>query len=388
MASSTPQGLLLALGIISTPADRTTRDNIRRTWLRDRAFRDGRAAGRFVFGSSTCAHTAADDEQRVHGDVAFVNASDCAPWHAGHKVHAWYQHALRHFTAQFYAKAEDDSLVSVGRLLRDLSMLSRAQPSVHLYGLNLQWIAHCRQRLAGERWSKSLSAKSCAQGCWLGRLGGSGKSIQRPPRCERGFDGAAVTAGSDACPMLPYAPFAPGPLEVRSARLASVVAGCRYADQYFASLVARGALIADECASTDGSQGHAIGECAAETMGALIVADGDARRQAYASSGTFAMLQRANASGAAAIAAARTGTNRRGVSSALELTTILPIKPDRTADTWTSLWSLLEPLAPVASTSHSQESTGASTLAIARVAWDGKHKPGVRRRPSVTTLAP
>ena len=230
-------------------------------------------------------------EASQHGDIAFVNASDCSPWHAGHKIHAWYRWALRSLPARWYGKARGDSIVSIEPLLMELSMLP---DTVHLFGVNLQWIAHCRQQATTLTWSKPLAAQTCAQGCWLGRVASSLKrATRRPPRCEKAFDGRPVTPGSTLCHMLPYAPFAPGPLEVRSSQLAQLVASCSYADAYFHSLVTRGALINDECASTDGSQGHAIGECAAEAWGHLVVADGDMWRQSYANSGLFAHLRRA-----------------------------------------------------------------------------------------------
>ena len=195
----------LALGIVAVPADRSTRDNIRATWLRDDAFADGRASARFVIGSAACALSALAKEQSLHGDIAFVNASDCSPWHAGHKVHAWFQYALRRLPAHWYGKAEDDSMLSVAPLLRDLAMLRRARPAVHLYGISLQWIAHCRQHhsshhTTGPPMARSWAARTCAQGCWLGRLQ---DSHRRPPRCERAFDAAPVVPGSSDCPILP-----------------------------------------------------------------------------------------------------------------------------------------------------------------------------------------
>ena len=99
---------------------------------------------------------------------------------------------------------------------------------------------------------------------------------------------------------------------MRSASLARLVAGCAYADDYFGTLVRRGAAINDECASTDGSQGHAIGECAADALGHLVVADADGRRQAYANGHTFAMLRRvANASAGRSARRARADRRRR-----------------------------------------------------------------------------
>ena len=71
----------LALGIISSPADRTARANIRASWLLAPAFADGRATARFVLGDVPCARAAAKGEKALHGDIAFVNASDCSQWH-------------------------------------------------------------------------------------------------------------------------------------------------------------------------------------------------------------------------------------------------------------------------------------------------------------------
>ena len=335
-------GRQLSLGIVAVPADTTTRDNIRRTWLRAKAFSDGRAAARFVVGSDACTRHV-QREASQHGDIAFVNASDCSPWHAGHKIHAWYRWALRSLPARWYGKAEDDSIVSIEPLLMELSMLPN---TVHLFGVNLQWIAHCRQQPTTSTWSKPLAAQTCAQGCWLGRVASSLKrATRRPPRCEKAFDGRPVTPGSTLCPMLPYAPFAPGPLEVRSSQLAQLVASCSYADAYFHSLVTRGALINDECASTDGSQGHAIGECAAEAWGHLGVADGDMWRQSYANSGLFAHLRRA---------ANTSATDGRGIVHPMYgggrrqppiVSIVHPLKGDRNPETWSTLWTLLDRVA-------------------------------------------
>lgn len=336
----------LALGILAVPVDRATRRIIRETWLQDRAFASGRAVARFVIGSAPCAHEHVDSEQRKFGDVVFVNASDCEPWHAGHKVHEWYKYALRHLPARWYGKVEDDSLVNVGPLLRDLAALRDAR-LVHVYGINVQWIAHCRQHKRGD-WTRASAANSCALGCWLGRLAQNA----RPPNCDRGFDGSPIVPGSAACPSLPTAPFAPGPLEVRSAAIAAIVAKCRYADEYFSSLVARGALIKDECASTDGSQGHAIGECAAERFERLLVADASPHRQAYASGATFNTLRRA-----ANLSAA--GRRLRSLTVASELTVVHPIKRDRLPETWRSLWHLLEPLAVRPSTGPGNKASAA-----------------------------
>jgi hypothetical protein len=244
-----PRDAQLVLGVLADPANAASRDAMRRTWLLDPAVTTGAAIVRFVIGAlAPCAQDTLG-EARSHGDVAYVNTSDCAPWHASSKVHAWFAYALLRFpSTPWFGKAEDDSMLRVGSLLADLALLRSSSSARHvLYGANMQWIAHCRQRRSAARARSGAvdpttwSRRTCAQGCWLGTLAreitSSGRS--RPARCERGFDGAAVLPGSADCPILPYAPFAPGPLDVRSAPLARLVATCGYARSYFASMVTR-----------------------------------------------------------------------------------------------------------------------------------------------------
>lgn len=351
---------ILAIGILSVPTDHRSREFIRGTWLRDEAIvKRGSAVARFVIGARRrCAIHLCVAENDKHGDMAFVNSSDCQPWHASHKVSEWYRYAIRSFPfARWLAKAEDDSMVLVSAILADLALLRHVR--VDYYGFGLQWIAHCRQdvshapRLANY---KQWAAVTCAQGCWLGKmagtLGSAATGSGRPSRCERGFDGRSIFAGShpassdvlgtvasaSICSSLPYGVFAPGPLEVRSRHLATQLATrCPYADAYFASLVARGRAIRDECASTDGAQGHVLAECmrsARPRYGALIVADGGEARQAYPSRATAARLTRAahNATGRSDVTAA----------AASELSVLHPIKPGPTsAAAWSSFWRMM-----------------------------------------------
>ena len=338
----------LALGVLAVPSDVRQRDSIRATWFQDDSVLQRLIAARFVIGAARpCERSRCDKEARRHGDIAFVNASDCAPWHASHKVHAWYQWAMQEFSAvPWIGKLEDDTLIAPSILLADLAIVQQGAgtatcndahgtreqrcPSVDYYGVNFQWIAHCRQHSSGSRGSSSSgsssraaieapltvgwSARSCAQGCWLdtvhvtlttSRNGNERVTSGRPRRCETSYDRRPVVQGSADCGSLSYGPFAPGPLEVRSRRLASLIGSCAYADEYFVSLATRGALIKDECASTDGAQGHVIAECIASSSedAAIAIADGGGKwhRQSHPDRGTAALLRRElNASFAAA----------------------------------------------------------------------------------------
>lgn len=291
---------VLALGIMITPSLRQSRDAIRRTWFRHAAVVSGEALVRFVAGNVPCAMRALQDEANDHGDMVFVDSSDCQPWYAAAKVHAWYQYALLHFRgARWYGKMEDDGMLHAGALLAKLAaldVLTKLSRTIY-YGNGAQWVAHCVTNWTSSSSSssaRSWAATTCAQGCWLGKVSSSIRGPDgsgRPPLCERAHDGQPVVVGSASCPQLPYAPFFPGPLEVRSPPLTRLVARCAYAAGYFSSLVARGELVADECASTDGAQGHAIGECIARSSGNLVLADDGEMASAYASKRTAGLLR-------------------------------------------------------------------------------------------------
>jgi hypothetical protein len=283
----------LVLGIMASPEHHVLREAIRKTWLQRKP---PSVKVRFVIGASRpvscCQHC--HKEARKFGDIAFVNTSDCSPVFASQKVHRWYKFAIQRFpTASFYAKAEDDSMLHLSGIMGDLQAVS-SRMAVDYYGTGLQWIAHCRTATSPLAHDWEPPARSCARGCWLNRLR---YRKNGPPRCTRSYDGYDIVGGSAECPMLTYALFAPGPLEVRSRRLTALIASCSHADAYFNSLVSRGVLINDECASTDGSQGLAIADCVAGLPGErLIMADGDPHQQAYPSRSTANHLQALNRS--------------------------------------------------------------------------------------------
>ena len=215
-----------ALGIMVVPARRALRDDIRATWLRP-ASRDAGVAAHFVAGQlSQCARTALAAEAALHGDVFFVNSSDCQPWFSAEKVHAWYLTALRLYPrARWFGKVEDDAMLRVSSVTADLRALSSlVDHDSPVYVGYMQWSAHCRQLERARGRGREWAATTCAQGCWLGDVAPSAGG--RAPRCEKAFDGRSVVPGSAACPSLAAHPFAVGPLEVRSAGLARLVAHC------------------------------------------------------------------------------------------------------------------------------------------------------------------
>jgi len=135
--------LQLVLGVVSNQRTPATRDWIRQTYLAEAAKLDG-VVLRFVIGRLGLNP---DDRKRIraerkrHGDVEMIDASDFAE--AGgifsciDKLFAWWPHAVRTWpNAAFYAKADDDSLVDVPRLL---AMLRRAAPLQNVYAGYVQY---------------------------------------------------------------------------------------------------------------------------------------------------------------------------------------------------------------------------------------------------------
>ena len=400
---------------------------MRSTWLRPTSL-PAAVVVRFVAGAVPCALQIMAAEAKTYEDVAFVNASDCAAWHAAAKVHAWYAYALvMHRDASFYGKSEDDAIVHLPALLSSLRPLQRAHELVQYFGVDFQWVAHCRgswpigayagaRGRSGSMPPREWAAKTCAQGCWLGRVA-RGKAAL----CDRAFDGAAVHPGSAECPSLSYAPFAIGPLEVRSAALTRQVASCTDGAEYMRSLTSRGRLISDECASMDGAQGTAMAICLrparmasarhqAPNVGVragltreLLLAEAGARRQAYpdsrtqrelyrllsvfrnasrsrratvrdgtsADSFTSRWAARLSLSGARAEQPARPPPHRactREAAGALPLV-LHPLKPSQGEEAWHTFWKLLSSVHEACAHHHSD-----AKLHMMRVGWAHSHE--------------
>ena len=100
------------------------------------------------------------------------------------------------------------------------------------------------------------------------------------PHCAVSYGGSRAHHGSAQCPEVVIAPFAIGPIEVRSRPLARQIADCEFADRYFASLSRRGDALRGDCAAGDAVQAQALTMCAPSVR----LADATWRRMSYTAS--------------------------------------------------------------------------------------------------------
>lgn len=266
----------LALGVLSAPRASIRRAAARNTWLRDAAVLSGRVAVRFVLGSlgssngakisDACAEAAAA-AAASHGDVLLVATLDCQLWHSPAKVHAWFHAALEAYPhTPWLGKTEDDALPWPTAILVDVGALS---PAVDYYGI-MSWQGSCRMHGGHD--------VDCA-GCYGGPLS-IGVSICRPATCRAVHASLVAPSGRKQCCQVgcPRAvrmtPFALGALDLRRRTLASTVDQCEYAAAYFSAVSAHGERRHAMCTTTDGAQGHVIGEC----VKSLTLADAGSRR--------------------------------------------------------------------------------------------------------------
>ena len=99
------------------------------------------------------------------------------------------------------------------------------------------------------------------------------------PRCQPGGGGRGGGGGSaQRCAKVVSAPFAIGPVEVRSVALARAIAACDEAHRYMDSLSASGDAVGGDCSSMDGNQGMPFARCAPRQ---LRLADATWRRMSY-----------------------------------------------------------------------------------------------------------
>ena len=168
-------------------------------------------------------------------------------WRTPEKTHAWFKAALVAFpSAAWIGKTEDDAIIWPSALLTDLAAVST---STDWYG-QMHWQGSCRHQ--------HVTAMADCSGCYGGALQ-QGPSICRPVWCKG--------KGSSRCCQLgcPHAarmtPFALGALDVRRRSFAAAIAHCAYAERFFRSVSEHSVSLASMCATTDGSQGHAVGEC-------------------------------------------------------------------------------------------------------------------------------
>ena len=127
----------IALGIMVVPNNLVLRVAARASWLPEAS---KYATTRWVAGDVPCARNMLRKEAELHGDVVFVPTKDCQKWHSPHKVHAWYQYALRTFPqAAWIAKMEDDGLLWTSALVdllwavRNSGHASIDRPSASVY---------------------------------------------------------------------------------------------------------------------------------------------------------------------------------------------------------------------------------------------------------------
>ena len=150
MALRQPDGATwLVLGVMTAPAAKQNRRNLRElshsepgvtpapgmSFSRARAphaperppMRNARAV--FVLGDCECARNGTVREAAHHRDIVYVKSDDCRTWHRPSKVFAWFQFAVSRWPrASWYAKSEDDGMVRLSSLMRDLSGLDAREP--------------------------------------------------------------------------------------------------------------------------------------------------------------------------------------------------------------------------------------------------------------------
>ena len=280
MASATPSPVLkpfspnlLALGVMVEPRNGAYRTAARQTWMIDAV---QHATVKFVAGDVACAHQALAAEQKEYDDVVFVASDDCKKWHSPAKIHAWYTFALEKYPdALWIAKMEDDGMLWTQALLTAIASV-RQRGSVYL-GM-MQWQGGCwlsEKRTVDKE--SGAEVQPCA-GCWGGWFQGGAPAPRHCMPMWRANWAGAVKERTDECPRFFMAPFACGPFEARSRKLAETVSRCDYARRYFDAMSRRGNARQDWCVSADGGQGHAVGACSRS----VHIADFGYHRQKYA----------------------------------------------------------------------------------------------------------
>ena len=125
--------MILALGMVTTPANAVRRQVVRTTMLHNsKSLRRGRVAFRFVVGCGP-AGGCATEMKALHDDMVALDALDgsAVSEHGPHcacveKTSEWFKYALRKWPqASFYAKTEDDTYTHIDALLLELVQLGR-----------------------------------------------------------------------------------------------------------------------------------------------------------------------------------------------------------------------------------------------------------------------
>jgi len=171
----------LVLGVMTAPAARQNRRNLREL---SHSEPDGvahpkrHARSVFVLGDCECARNGTVREAAHHRDIVYVKSDDCRTWHRPAKVLAWFQFAVSRWPrTSWFAKSEDDGLVRLSSLMRDLAFLDPGEP--WYYGI-MQLTGSCSFRdTCPDAPGSSISAAAgsttadwvgCCGGCFLGAL--------------------------------------------------------------------------------------------------------------------------------------------------------------------------------------------------------------------------
>ena len=290
----------LVLGVMTAPANVRNRDNVRSLSHAELGIRRVHAV--FVLGDVACARGPIAAEARTHSDFVFVNSSDCAAWHRAAKVQAWFELAVARWpTATWYGKSEDDGLVRISALMRDLAAL---HPSTEpwYYGI-MAWTGSCTayvngcpatypSQASGTTEATSREERLSWDGCTAG-AGCYGGSLQPHPQesspCREHQCGVPRCSIAGPCTRANtlMVPFAIGPLEVRSRALALAVAECHEARRYMRAISALGDARADSAggradpgASMDGGQALPLAMCVRRAL----LADATWKRMSYTAS--------------------------------------------------------------------------------------------------------
>ena len=291
----------LALGVMTAPGYVRNRENVRALSHSDPTLARVVYAV-FVLGDLPCARDPTAEEARRHQDIVYVNSSDCTNWHRAPKVQAWFELAVvRWPAANWYGKSEDDGLLRIPALLLDLWSLPSNEYVI--YGI-MAWTGACTAFVdncpmdgtPGSGYARSTASwENCTAGatCFGGALQPMPHEVSRcltrhQQRCQgaaeecRGMPHlchvpSCTVAGKCSRADTLMAPYALGPVDVRSPRLARAVAECDEAKRYMAAISARAARPG---ATMDGGQALPVAMCVPR----VLIADATWRRMSFTAS--------------------------------------------------------------------------------------------------------
>ena len=167
---------LLALGVMTAPFFWHLE---RRTWLR-RVYKpqtsDCSVLLRFVFGNdfsapnATRGYRSADDIEDIHSsDVIRLRAREGTSAAVAEKSLAWFVYATATWPlAEFIGKCDDDSLIALPVMLRDLASVRSDEHVMYGYVHWATWRQPCEEEAMG---TQTLECKNCASNVPTRRYG-------------------------------------------------------------------------------------------------------------------------------------------------------------------------------------------------------------------------